>query len=343
MKQKVLLTLSFLIASCGVREAKQDAAPVIVYRHEPAPDKLDNTITWLNDPKSLPGGDDSTPLVTDISMNRQGATLKLAWKSNWYPASEGGTVKVIEKYDLAIGDTEKKASTWEKQKTDALVNVKWAGHCNGWAAASVLTDEPKRDVVYNNVLFTVDDIKALLIESYQSSFGKTVGKRCNNTDIKYDNYGRMIDEDCRDVSPAAFHILLTNFLGRFQKPIIVDVEANHEVWNSPIVSYDIKIMQNLSVTEVTTWLTGQPSRTYTWNPNAILWTYFQTQVVFSDGNKKIYEYILERNNNGNIIGGEWFRESKSNHPDFIWRPSEANAENPYLSLKTIQEIHSRSL
>jgi hypothetical protein len=337
-----LLSLSFLfLMSCGTREPKK-AQPVI-FQYRPAPDKLENTITWLNDPKSLPGGDDSTPLVTSISIGDNGISRNKVWTSNWYPYMEGGTVKALEKYDTAIGDSTKKASNWEAQKTAALKDVKWAGHCNGLAAASIMTNEPKHDVVYNGVTFTVEDIKALLIEIWQNSFGKSVGKRCNNQNITYDTNGRMADEECRDVSPAAFHILLTNFLNRFQKPIIVDVDATHEVWNTPIVSYNVKIKQNISVAEVTAWLTGTALNYYPWNPKAVLWTYFQTQVYFGDKNTKTYEYILERNSNGDIIGGEWYRESTKNHPDFIWRPESPSAENPYISISTVQEIYSRSI
>jgi hypothetical protein len=33
-----------------------------------------------------------------------------------------------------------------------------------------------------------------------------------------------------------------------------------------------------------------------------------------------YDYILEVDTNGKIIGGEWLGESKRNHPDFLWLP-----------------------
>ena len=33
-----------------------------------------------------------------------------------------------------------------------------------------------------------------------------------------------------------------------------------------------------------------------------------------------YEYVLELDTNGHIIGGEWVGDSKRNHPDFLWLP-----------------------
>jgi len=34
-----------------------------------------------------------------------------------------------------------------------------------------------------------------------------------------------------------------------------------------------------------------------------------------------YQYILEVDRNGKIIGGEWVGRSKTNHPDFLWLPT----------------------
>jgi hypothetical protein len=35
---------------------------------------------------------------------------------------------------------------------------------------------------------------------------------------------------------------------------------------------------------------------------------------------KTYQYILEQDENGNVIGGEWVGNSKTDHPDFAWFP-----------------------
>ena len=37
-----------------------------------------------------------------------------------------------------------------------------------------------------------------------------------------------------------------------------------------------------------------------------------------------YQYILELDGQGNIIGGEWVGSSKQNHPDFLWMPTIKN-------------------
>ncbi|MCA9635362.1 MAG: hypothetical protein KC420_04945 [Myxococcales bacterium] len=40
--------------------------------------------------------------------------------------------------------------------------------------------------------------------------------------------------------------------------------------------------------------------------------------------KDVYEYILELDGAGEIIGGEWLGSSKQNHPDFLWLPVKKN-------------------
>jgi hypothetical protein len=37
-----------------------------------------------------------------------------------------------------------------------------------------------------------------------------------------------------------------------------------------------------------------------------------------------YEYILELDADGNIIGGEWLNDSRTSHPDFLWSPHSAS-------------------
>lgn len=320
-----------------IKVVNKPILPIVIADHK------DTAITWLNDPNALDGGDTTSPLVTTLDSSDVGFVMTPVWMGNWHPSSGNGTVDAMVKYDAALDSTDKKASTWEKDTTATLKNIKWSGHCNGLAAASIMVAEPIKDVTYKGVLFTVNDIKALLIESWQNSYGKAVGKRCEKQNIEYDSNGRMLDDNCRDVSPATFHILLTNFLGRFHKPILVDVESGYEVWNSPIITYDVLAKQSLSLQSATMWLTGTAMDFYAYNPKATQWIYFQTQVTFSDNKKKTYEYILERDDSGQIIGGEWFRESKKNHPDFIWRPTKPNPENPYIDLQKVQDIYNQSI
>ncbi len=57
-----------------------------------------------------------------------------------------------------------------------------------------------------------------------------------------------------------------------------------------------------------------------------------------------YDYILELDANGKIIGGEWIGTSKKQHPDFVWLPirstvtTVANGKISYANVKTIYDM-----
>lgn len=55
-----------------------------------------------------------------------------------------------------------------------------------------------------------------------------------------------------------------------------------------------------------------------------------------------YHYILELNDEGLIIGGEWVGESITMHPDFIWLPVETRQGNPHISLKEVRDMVAES-
>ena len=57
-----------------------------------------------------------------------------------------------------------------------------------------------------------------------------------------------------------------------------------------------------------------------------------------------YDYILELDANGKIIGGEWIGASKKQHPDFVWLPIRASANSvaggkiTYANVKMIYDL-----
>lgn len=82
---------------------------------------------------------------------------------------------------------------------------------------------------------------------------------------------------------------------------------------------------------------GAVPANYVFNPRAVKFQQLTTEVDYitessagTDGNLSAsidqytrtdrYEYILEIDGEGKIIGGEWLGSSKKNHPDFLWLP-----------------------
>ena len=74
--------------------------------------------------------------------------------------------------------------------------------------------------------------------SFDSTSAVMLGGRCNSKEITHDVHGSAND-DCSDVNPGALHVVMTNFLGLTTLPLIEDRTANYEVWNQPVVGYEI--------------------------------------------------------------------------------------------------------
>ena len=57
-----------------------------------------------------------------------------------------------------------------------------------------------------------------------------------------------------------------------------------------------------------------------------------------------YSYILELDQNGVIIGGEWVEDSKLAHPDFLWLPIKQNApEVNGITYKNVKDLLNKSI
>ena len=53
----------------------------------------------------------------------------------------------------------------------------------------------------------------------------------------------MTRPECEDTNPGAFHVVLTNFIGRLNRSFIIDKTRDLEVWNQPVYSYESKILK----------------------------------------------------------------------------------------------------
>ncbi|RYF12086.1 MAG: hypothetical protein EOO40_02030 [Deltaproteobacteria bacterium] len=212
----------------------------------------------------------------------------------------------------------------------------WWGMCHGWAAAATLHAEPRHPVVYNGVEFGVSDIKALLTLSYSTSSTKQIGGRCerDKSAIPKDRSTRPTDPVCRDTNPGTYHLMLTNYVGLQRQSFIEDRSIDRDVWNQPIRRYRVLKMHEISQHKANRVL-GVRAGGYAYNPAASRFAYVQTEVGYvreataeSDGYlgdsiekytfQDVYEYVLELDAAGNVVGGEWAGTSKLKHPDFLW-------------------------
>jgi hypothetical protein len=217
----------------------------------------------------------------------------------------------------------------------------WFGICDAWASASLLFPEPQREVTVNGVTFKVNDIKALVTLVSTKTAGRLISLRCNANDmaggISYDAHGRATTSECRDSNPGTFHIILTNYLGLQRKSVVQDRTFDYQVWNHPIRSYKVVEGRVVSAQEANRLVGGNGGPRYLFNNDARMFVYVKNDVSYilestptTDGHLEssidsftghtVYEYVLELNRKGSIIGGEWVGSSKREHPDFLWLP-----------------------
>lgn len=220
---------------------------------------------------------------------------------------------------------------------------RWFGLCHQWVPASILQPEPQHAVVIKTadgiaVPFQVSDIKGLSMTlGYNTIF---FGTRCDLEDknIPRDRFGRIDNQACRNTNAGAFHVILANMIGRDGRPFAMDRTWDAPVWNQPIVGYKLISETDIdSAADACRWLGGCSGSGYNWNLNAKSWVAISVSVSwvsesypsrsprmsmaerFISSSK--YNYLLELDARGNIVGGEW-KFGEPEHPDFLFLPFE---------------------
>lgn len=228
-----------------------------------------------------------------------------------------------EKLDLLNGnyDYPLKKEVDEKSSKHAPI---WHGICNGWSPAAINHREPLPKTLVNpdgiQVPFGSSDIKGII--SYYYAYKHEVksthqmGKRCNF------NFGPNCDED---LNAGAFHVVLANKVGLEQLSFVADVEGGRQVWNHAVNEYTSTIVNsNLPPSDDSA-------------PGTVKRVLIKTVMTFVLEIKKNnwepvmgtddhvndvrnYEYTLDLDSTGKIIGGEWISKAR---PDFLWTMEKA--------------------
>jgi len=146
----------------------------------------------------------------------------------------------LDKYALqmwADGNTSSNpffAPAWEILNHYSPAGGSWWGHCNGWAAAAILTDEPREEITTqikgHDMVWTHGDVKGLLTETHYSTYSRFYGERYNGE-----------EQDINDLSPKHFHQLIQFYLRDQQVPMVFDTTKDEAVWNYPAFWADVEV------------------------------------------------------------------------------------------------------
>lgn len=274
------------------------------------------------------------------------------------------TLSPSEKYDLIVGDNSGglTASMWAqgKQYYDETGSVEsWMGICHGWAPAAIKEPRPEKSIEVSSldgkwqVSLNPSDLKGLVSYSWATNRFRnmTLGSRCNKKDPARDENGRIKDEECFDLNPATWHLVVTHMVGMNKRSFVMDATYDYEVWNQPVLAYSYtyfnpqsrKAQKNLEQATVSREdFTKDPYKKYrpaearsfvgvSMKVGYVVETMANETESDSPQQDAIrwvkYDYDLELDGSGQIIGGEWYLDS---HPDFIWNPKKG--EHPLSAL-----------
>lgn len=224
----------------------------------------------------------------------------------------------------------------------------WNGICHGVAPASIYYKEPINQKIMTpsgvEVEFHTSDVKALISYYYAKvsnrSRAKLMGKRCNS---RKGTRSARKRRSCQGVNAGAFHIALTNTLGLKRKNLLVDIDRYLEVWNHVAVDYNSYIVDQVelkptSSKKATLALRIQTSVGYASAIQRHLYPILSTPEAYYLDHS--YDYIIEIDSKGEIVGGEWISELR---PDFIWTRKAEKLRGRWKILETSGLIEKANL
>jgi hypothetical protein len=273
--------------------------------------------------------------------------FRIPYSGHDYPDRGGGTEKALQDYDRAFHRGRPLAADWEREDTGQNGRKKapewvqgagffrnlfaglgprepdvpsWYGHCNGWTAAAIRHAAPEHSVRKNGVIFSPADIKGLLAEIYMYSDSEFLG-----------------GEDFA-INPALMHVVVTNWLGRGSHPIGIETTLGEEKWNYPAYAFSTNSAQ-------------RDDHTIEVKMNLAYSMSTREEYDFARHLKRIkyFHYKLLLDDDGKIVGGEYYRDSSQ--MDMLWIPmhpaqggDEGNKRgNPHVDVKKVLALWRSSV
>jgi hypothetical protein len=252
---------------------------------------------------------------------------RMPWSGYWWPILEGELVhgytdqpSPLEKYDAYVTGYYPAAAV-----AQGLVHEydpegeMWYGHCDSWAAASILEAEPRHTGNLKGIPFRIGDKKGLLTLLYER-YAVT----------RYGTHYWGPADDPNDIYPGGvdgFHQTLINYISNQGLPIVAEIDPGLEVWSFPIYRYEMEWVDEGDTRHVTckVWMAD----------DFVSPDFLGTQEV-----TQTYTYALKIDGHGNILDepGYWEGESVDSHPDYLWFPISLGAGSDYLDAEVVYEI-----
>ncbi len=352
----LLLGLTILASSCGQEGAVSQLHPLMP-RY---PDEVEVTQHY-------------GPLVVRAGHFRYQARKNeaggLPWNTWFYPLKDryffeapgGGERSPLEKFDRfakyfaapELRNPGSRAQEWEAEryKREGLAaSGDWMGYCHATAAAGILEVLPARGAKIGDIQFSVADLKALLIRTYE----EVDGARNFGSNFGSDRDKRSYLSQA-DLYPDQLLRLLQVQLGDLGQSFYIDSNSTNQIWNEPVIWAEgsltpdpanrnrlvgtLTLSTAKSDTTAVTEEMRRSGRGYEFlNSSQVLsfqesFTFELFGHPFADGSFRV-EY------------GEWTGTSRIFHPDFATvvpqaeggRKPQRRSTNPYLKSELVDDL-----
>lgn len=261
------------------------------------------------------------------------------------PQGQLAKLSPAEKYDIYMGRFDYPTVKMVRDKTSPHAES-WEGICNGWSPAAINLEEPAPVLVTGAsgiaVPFGSDDVKALLDEYYANNAQATefLGLKCNRGGGGIRGIIGVFTSSaaCDDVNAGALHVILANELGLRHQGLVADVDRTRQVWNQPVYGFHAQVVGHRgpshdaapgTVREVLI----HASMSYA-NEIDPSWLPVVGTKNFNSKNAE-YDYSLELDAAGRIIGGQYYLKSNQDRPDFLWNAPKLQFTGYYEGLNGI--------
>ncbi len=310
------------------------------------------------------------PLVVRPGSYRYEVTATLErsvpWNTWFFPLKDkyffdSPVSSPLEKYDQYVSkyasvgllDPASRAREWEanRYQTSGFGGVAdWMGYCHATAAAGILGIEPLKPLKVGNITFSIGDLKALMIRTYENidgarNFGSNFG-----SDRERRSYISQAD-----LYPDQLLRLIQKQIGDQGTSFYIDSHSSEQIWNEPVASAHVSYEEDPASRER---LVGKLT----------IWTMKSdtTGVVESERRSgRVYDFLnspthrsfsetfqfelfgrFDPSGDFRVEFGEWTGTSKIFHPDFATVVPEGKpghqSSNPHLKTEIVEEILMRA-
>jgi len=130
-------------------------------------------------------------------------------------------------------------------------------------------------------------------------------------------YVQTYDDAFKDIEPSVFHRILETVMGRKKLALVMDMNADEQVWNFPAFAFRSNVTLSRSFNE-----SGAARKE--WNVATTVWwasALVPEAILGVKSFSKDYTYKLVTDGSGRLLRGEWTGASVNDHPDFAWLPT----------------------